>query len=104
MPIPQQNNQVVQRWWKVWLWSLAINTALAMIDAVLTYYTGRSEGSQPEFGGILIRGLISFWIYGLLTPPVLWLCFRYPIDRKDYLSRVPLHFGASLIFTAVHVL
>ncbi len=98
-----QTNKVVQRPWLVWAWTFAIYTALAMVLAAQTYYYGRGEGMHPDFRSILTRGLLSFWIYALMTPPVLWLCWRYPIERKRFFPRLLLHIAASLIFTSVHV-
>jgi sensor histidine kinase YesM len=96
-------NKVVQRTWLLWAWSFGINTALVLVLSVQNYYLGRSEGSHPHFWQILFRGLISFWIYAALTPPVLWLCWNYPIQRKRFFSRLVLHFAASLLFTITHV-
>jgi two-component system, LytTR family, sensor kinase len=96
-------NKVVQKTWLLWAWSFGINTALVLVFSVQDYYLGRSEGSHPNFWRILLPGLVSFWIYAALTPPVLWLCWNYPIQRKRFFSRLSLHFAASLLFTIVHV-
>jgi sensor histidine kinase YesM len=97
------SNKVVQRTWLIWAWTFAIYTALALVLGVQNYYLGRSEGSHPDFWQVLMRGLVSFWIYALLTPPVLWLCWNYPIQRKRFFSRLLFHLAASLLFTTVHV-
>jgi two-component system LytT family sensor kinase len=96
-------NKVVQRTWLLWAWSFGINTALVLVLSAQDYYLGRSEGSHPNFWRILLAGLVSFWIYAALTPPVLWLCWNYPIQRKRFFSRLSLHFAASLLFTIIHV-
>src|SRR5882762_6534304 len=103
MPTHPPTNKVVQRTWLVWAWSFGINTALVLLLSVQDYYLGRSEGSHPNFWRILLPGLVSFWIYAALTPPVLWLCWNYPIQRKRFFSRLSLHFAASLLFTIIHV-
>ncbi len=103
MTTQRQTNKVVQQPWLVWVWTFAVYTSLAMVLALQTYYYARSEGSHPDFLGLVQRGLLSFWIYALLTPPVLWLCWRYPIERKRFFSRLVLHIAASLIFTSIHV-
>jgi len=103
MPTHPPTNKVVQRTWLVWAWSFGINTALVLVLSVQDYYLGRSEGSHPNFWRILLPGLVSFWIYAALTPPVLWLCWNYPIQRKRFFSRLSLHFAASLLFTIIHV-
>src|ERR1700724_3679146 len=97
------SHKVVQKTWLIWAWAFAIYTALALLLAVQDYYLGRSEGSQPDFWQGLMRGLVSFWIYAALTPPVLWLCWTYPIQRKRFFPRLLLHFAASLLFTIIHV-
>jgi len=33
-----------------------------------------------------------------LTPPVLWLCWNYPIQRKRFFSRLSLHFASEFTF------
>jgi len=96
-------NKVVQKTWLLWAWSFGINTALVLVFSVQDYYLGRSEGSHPNFWRILLPGLVSFWIYAALTPPVLLLCWNYPIQRKRFFSRLSLHFAASLLFTIIHV-
>src|SRR5882672_1235982 len=103
MPTHPPTNKVVQRTWLVWAWSFGINTALVLVLSVQDYYLGRSEGSHPNFWRILLPGLVSFWIYAALTPPVLWLCWNYPIQRKRFFSRLLLHFAASLLFVTIHV-
>ena len=99
----QPTNRVVQRTWHIWAWSFAINTALGAIEAVQMYYSGISDGGHPDFRDILTRALLSFWIYAAMTPPVLWLCWRYPIQRKRFGANLALHTVASFVFTAIHV-
>jgi two-component system, LytTR family, sensor kinase len=103
MTINQPTSKVVKRPWVLWASTFALYTALAIALAMQTYYFERGEGSHPEFLYILKLSLLSFWIYALLTPPVLWLCWRYPIERRRFFSRVLLHFAASLVFTSVHI-
>lgn len=102
MAIPAKTNQVIVRPAVLWAYSIGINTVLGLILAVQTFYSQRADGSNPDFSQILIRTMISFGIYALLAPPVLWLCWRYPIGRKHLFSRLGLHFVASLLFVAIH--
>ena len=103
MSTSRQTNRVVQRTWLIWAWSFAINTALGAMEAVQMYYSGISEGGHPDFRDNLIRALLSFWIYAAMTPPVLCLCWRYPIQRKRFVPHLALHTVASFVFTAIHV-
>ncbi len=78
-------------------------TALAVMVALQSYYYNLSEGLPAKFLEILKTDLIAFWIYGLLTPPALWFCWRFPIERGRQVSRFLLHVVASLLFAASYV-
>ncbi len=99
----QPDNTMVKRTWALWVSTFAIFTVLAVALSLQTYYFSRSEGMHPVFLDILKRGLTSFWTYAALTPPVFWLCWRYPVERRHFLSRLLLHIAASLLFTAINV-
>lgn len=104
MAIRETADRVVQKPWRVWVYTFVLYTVLAIVLATQMFYTERLDGSHPQFLDLIKRGLASFWIYAALTPPVLWLCWRYPIQRNKYfLSRIVLHLVASLAFTAIHV-
>ena len=103
MANPEKTNRVVARPWLIWAYSFAIYTALAVLDVTRMYYSALADGSHVRFLDLLSRGLFSFWIYAVLTPPVLWLCWHYPIEKKRFVQRILLHFVASLAFTSIHV-
>lgn len=48
--------------------------------------------------------LIGVWISALLTPGVLWLGQRFPLERGKWLQAIPLHLLFSLTFAVVHLL
>jgi two-component system, LytTR family, sensor kinase len=98
-----RSNRVVQRTWLLWVWSYGIFTVLALILAVQNYFLVQSEGMHPDFRLLVKTGLTSFWVYAGLTPPVLWLCWNYPIRRNHFVPRLFLHFAASLLFTTINV-
>lgn len=103
MAINDTADKIVQKPWRVWVYTFVLYTVLAIVLATQMFYSARLEGSHPQFLDLIKRGLASFWIYAFLTPPVLWLSWRYPIERKNFFSRILLHFVASLAFTAIHV-
>jgi len=96
---PLKSPRIVRRAWLVWVSSLAVFTVLGTMMATQSFYLDRFEDMHPIFLVILRRSVFSFWIYGLLTPPVLWLCWRYPVERGHIPSRLLLHVVASLVFT-----
>lgn len=103
MTTDAQSGRVVKRPWTIWVVTFAIYTLLAFIISLQTYYYNRSSGSEAVFLQILKPSLVSFWIYALLTPPVLWLCWHFPIERRRFHSRLLLHVAASLLFAASYV-
>ncbi len=45
----------------------------------------------------------SGYIWALLTPCALWLAWRFPINARNWPSRVPLHLAASIALTGVQL-
>jgi sensor histidine kinase YesM len=52
---------------------------------------------------VAISTVISFLIYGLLAPVVIWLAMRFPVERKNWIRRTLLHVVFAFLFTAIHV-
>jgi two-component system, LytTR family, sensor kinase len=46
---------------------------------------------------------IGMWMWFLLTPAVLWLGRRFPLERKSLLRHIPLHFFLSVLVTVVEL-
>lgn len=47
--------------------------------------------------------ITSAYLWGVLTPAVLWMAWRRPIDSRTWSRAVPLHIGASVALSAVGV-
>ena len=47
--------------------------------------------------------LVGVWIAALLTPGVLWLGRRFPLERGRWLRSVPIHLLFSLVYALVHL-
>ena len=45
----------------------------------------------------------STYIWALLTPCALWMAWRFPINARNWPSRVPLHVTASIALTGVQL-
>jgi len=78
--------------------------ALAGAASFLGTYLFRAVTEwTPDLTYIAISTLISFLIYGLLAPIVVWLAMRFPVERKNWIRRTMLHVVFAVIFTALHV-
>jgi signal transduction histidine kinase len=47
--------------------------------------------------------MVGVYITAALTPVVLWLGRRWPIERQSWHTRVPLHLAFSIVFSAVEL-
>lgn len=47
--------------------------------------------------------LVGVWLAALLTPGVLWLGRRFPLERGKWLRSVPIHLLFSLVYAVVHL-
>jgi two-component system, LytTR family, sensor kinase len=49
----------------------------------------------------LVSWLVGVYIWALLTPAILWLGRRLPIDRRHWLRRIPVHLLLSLCVSLI---
>lgn len=82
---------------------LALWTALAVIPGVQAHATIASPGHSVTWAHALMPVFVNHWILALLTPGVLWLSGRYPIERGAWLRVVGIHLLGSFAFAALHV-
>ncbi len=51
----------------------------------------------------LVSWMVGIYVTAALTPVVLWLGRRWPIERQTWRTRVPLHLALSAVFSAVEL-
>ena len=98
-----KSNEEQTRWGLVWLLSFASWTAIGFLFVILRYGWMRETNMPVNFRSILFIPLLNCWIGAVCTPGVYWLAHRFPIERSNWRTRVPLHIIGSLLFTVVHV-
>jgi two-component system LytT family sensor kinase len=52
---------------------------------------------------MLTSWMVGVYITAALTPAVLWLGRRWPIERQTWRTRVPLHLALSIAFSAIEL-
>jgi two-component system, LytTR family, sensor kinase len=52
---------------------------------------------------MLASWMVGVYLTAALTPAVLWLGRRWPIERRTWRTRVPLHLAFSIVFSAVEL-
>jgi signal transduction histidine kinase len=66
----------------------------------IDYAYARRPVSWPRALGV---ALAEWYIWAALTPLVLWLARRFPIDRRRWVRPLAVHLPASLLCTAVKI-
>jgi two-component system, LytTR family, sensor kinase len=61
-------------------------------------------GDPTPWWHFLVSWLLGVYLYALLTPLVLWLGARFPLERRVWLRRTALHLAASVVLAIVHLL
>ena len=87
----------VRNWVAVWCgW-----TALALFFAVSASLTYLSTGRAANWALSIRRSLVEWWLWALLTPIVVWLARRYPLDRRWPWRHVLIHAAAGMALALV---
>jgi two-component system LytT family sensor kinase len=88
---------------RLWVWpAIAAGwTALALFFAVSASLTYRSTGRAANWTLSLERSLVEWWLWALLTPLVVWLARRFPLDHSWRRRAVTLHLAAGVAIALV---
>lgn len=86
---------------KTWLAVWAGWTALALFLAVSSSLTYQALGDPPNWGLSATRTLSDWWIWALLTPVVVWLARRFPVDGARRWRHLGAHIAAGLALAVV---
>ena len=90
----------VRGWLAVWGgW-----TALALFFAVSASLTYRSTGRPANWALSIERSLSEWWLWALLTPLVVWLARRFPLQRRVAARNAALHLAAGMAVAVVKTL
>lgn len=76
-------------------------TALALFFAVSASLTYLSTGRPANWLLSIERSLNEWWLWALLTPLVVWLARRYPLDRPWPWPEAAIHLTAGSIVAVV---
>jgi len=88
----------------VWVWIWLGWTALALFFATSLWLNYIARGQPANFRASLLVSLSEWWIWALLTPVVVWLARRWPIQRPWSLRNLFLHGAAGAVLATVKVL
>ena len=80
------------------LWSL-----VGLAFASQFYLTGNFLGRSITWGEAIGNGLEDWYVYGLLSLPVLWLAGRFPPEKGRRWATAGVHLAAALLFSLAYV-
>ena len=92
------------RYWKTGLIILAWWTFLAILFAPQTYLANLSSPTPLNLWQVLSANFILFYVWALLTPFVLWLSGRFPLERPRLSRNFIVQLISNLLFAVTHIL
>ncbi len=87
---------MLQRRWLRWTLIFAGWTGVALFFASQTYLSYRYSGGQAHTGIILKLNLGDWYLWGLLSPAIIWLARRFPLERERWVKSAAIHLMAGI--------
>ena len=97
------NEQWLRRKWLKWLLALAFWTLIGLAFASQFYFTQLKRGYPITWRFVLKNYLLDWYVFALLSIPVLWLTRRFRLEGARWKSHVALHLVASALFSVAWV-
>ena len=85
--------------WMRWLLLFGLWTAIGLSFAAQFYMSGPTLGSPVSWWFAVKYALLDWYVFALLSIPVVWLSKRFPVHRATWRINVPLHLVASALFS-----
>src|ERR1044072_1565778 len=95
----QANKQMGMVSWHRRMLAFALWTLLAVSNAVMIYLTYVHVGRPASWWFAISLSFLAFYTWPALSPLVLVLLGRFPIDRQRWVSSICAHLPASAIFS-----
>src|SRR5262245_8874350 len=82
---------------------LACYTLLALLFTPQTYISNSRSATPLTWGEAFISGLVLFYIWAAMTPLVLWLGRRIPLERPNIVRNLFFLFFIGCHLAVVHI-
>jgi two-component system LytT family sensor kinase len=92
---------VFSKQWRKWALIFACWTAFALFFASQNYILQARYGRPVEWQRVLVVWLLCGYSWFALTPIVLWLANRFPLERGRLHTSIPIHLFASAFFSVL---
>lgn len=88
---------------QVWMASFGVWSLVALAASFSIFEFDRAIGRSFYFHNVLGLEFSQILSYAPLTPFVLWLAVRFPIQRTNWRRRLPMFLAAGIMFSVLHV-
>jgi two-component system, LytTR family, sensor kinase len=82
---------------------LAVWTIVGLFFFSQDLSRARYWGDPTPWWRFLLSWMSSTTLFAALTPPMLWMGRRYPLDERGWVRRLPIHLLASVAVALLHV-
>ena len=97
---------MTQAWRSRLFWGLMVVAGWTLMAALFTpqhWVLTRRAPSPPHWTELFVGNLAMFWVWAALTPIILWVGRRYPLERRRFAARLLLFFVAGFVFALAHI-
>lgn len=88
--------------WKVWAISFGGWFCLSILYTLWYCSMEMANGNAVQVRSTFFIAVLNDVILAVLSPFVFWGARRFPIERRNWKTRVPAHFAASALYAALH--
>lgn len=99
----QSNGNLFKQRWVRWLLFAGIWTIPLLLTTTQVYFRYASTGRQISLTGALISQLILWAAWVILSPFIVWLGRRFPINKQRWLAGLLFHLPMSILFAFAYV-
>ena len=96
-------SSLMKKYWKVTCAIVGCWFFLALLFTPQTYLTNLRSPTPLTWLGAFLATLLLFEVWAVLTPLVLWLGRRFPLERKGLLRNLVIHLVLSGPVALVHI-
>src|SRR4028118_14482 len=87
--------------WRLFAAGFIVWTIVGLSFALRTYFYNYRQGIEVWLVPIITSYLIDFYLWGLASPLVAFLCHRFPLERKHLLKHITFHVLTGVLLTFV---
>lgn len=94
---------LIKKYWKLACVIVGCRAFLALLFTPQTYLTNLCSPTPLTWARAFFATSILFLVWALLTPPLLWLGGRFPLERNRLLRNLGIHVLLSGPVALVHL-